>query len=474
MIWAVLIVMTAIAASAVLLPYLRRRPAPAPRAAYDLEIYRDQLAEVERDQARGLIESNEADAARLEIARRALAADAAAKDAAPAAPSPAPRARAPRLVLAAAAAAPLLAVAIYLGLGSPGLPSHVFMAAHVQRGEQDAELVAKLEARLKEHPDEVEGWVLLARSYRTLGRADDAVRAWREAIKRAANPIEYASLFGEALVQAADGTVTPEAQSRFAAALTADPADPRARYYLGLAQAQAGESRAALQAWVDLVAISPPDAPWLPLVREGISRVAAEAKVDLASITPSPEAQQLAHQAPSAAPPAATAPPAGMPPNAAAIQAMPPEQRMAMIRNMVDQLAARLEGQPDDVDGWLRLGRARHVLGEEDKSLAAYAKAASLAPDRLDTQTTYAEALAGQLQPDEKPPENLIALMRHILALDPNNGDALWYVGMAEAEAGHHAEAIQLWQRLITQLPQGGKERDQVQGQIDQLKKQPN
>jgi cytochrome c-type biogenesis protein CcmH len=578
MIWIVLGAMTVIAAGAVLLPYLRGRAAPPPRAAYDLEIYRDQLAEVDRDRTRGLIDSSEAQAARVEIARRALAADAATKqDAA----LPAARGRAPRLVLIAAAAAPLLALVVYLGLGSPTLPSHEFVAQQpAGHSGQDAELVAQLEQRLKDHPEDVQGWILLARSYRTMGRTADAAHAWREVIQRSPNPAEYASLYAEALVAAADGMVTPEAQTRFQEALAADPLDPRARYYLGLARAQAGESRAALQAWVDLLAVSPPDAPWLPVVHEGISHIAAESKIDLASIKPSPDIQRLAQQAkvsaPSpagesaaglpagtaaiqalppeqrsaairsmvdqlaarldsnpndvdgwlrlgrarhvlgeddksveayakaaslapdrpdvqsayagaladrkgqappaasaAAPPATTAP-AGLPPGAAAIQAMPPEQRTAMIHSMVDQLAARLDSNPNDVDGWLRLGRARHVLGEEDKSVQAYAKAASLAPDRLDAQSAYAEALANRLTPGEHPPEEYIKLMHHILDLDPNDPDALWTVGMAEAEAGHHAAAIALWQRLITQLPPDAKERGEIQSQIDELKKEKN
>ncbi|MBV8537321.1 MAG: c-type cytochrome biogenesis protein CcmI [Alphaproteobacteria bacterium] len=586
MIWVVLGLMTVLAAGAVLLPYWRGRTAPASRAAYDLEIYRDQLAEVERDQKRGLIGADEAQAARLEIARRALAADAAAKVDAP---PPAARGHTPRLVMIAAGAAPLLALLIYLGLGSPTLPSHVFVAQQQPAGHsgQDAELVAQLETRMKDHPDDVQGWILLARSYRTMGRTADASRAWREVIERAPNPGEYAGLYAEALVAAADGMVTPEAQSRFQQALAADPLDPRARYYLGLAKAQAGESRAALQAWVDLIAISPPDAPWLPVVHEGISHIAAEAKIDLASIKPSPDVQRLAREAQvssppasaersasagpvppqsgmppgaaaiqslppnqqaaaihnmvdqlasrldsnpndvdgwlrlgharhvlgeedksieayakaaalapnrpdvqnaykealangkaepqtptTSAPPPAATPQSGMPPNAAAIQAMPPEQRTAMIHSMVDQLASRLESNPNDVDGWLRLGRARHVLGEEDKSADAYARADALAPDRLDAQTAYAEALANRLVPGERPPEDYIKLMRHILDLDPNDGDALWTVGMAEAEAGHHAAAIALWQRLITQLPPESKERGQIQSQIDELKKE--
>lgn len=479
MLWAVFAVMTAAAIAALLLPYFRARPPATPRAAYDLEIYRDQLAEVERDQARGLIEPEEAKAARLEIARRALAADAAAKSEAPPPssekPSPEkPRRRASLTAIAAAGAAPLLAFALYLAMGSPGLPSHPFMAAHIETGEQNAELVAKLEAKLKEHPEDPQGWMLLARSYEALGRANDAVTAWREAVKRSPNPAEFASAFGEALVQAADGVVTPEAEGRFKEALGGDPLDARARYYLGLAKAQAGESRAALQAWTDLLAVSPADAPWLPVVKKEIARVAADAKLDPASIAASPEAQKLAQEA-KASPPAAAAgagAPPGMPPGAAAIQNMPPEQRMAMIRSMVDQLAARLESNPNDVEGWLRLGRARHVLGEEDKSIDAYAKAAALAPSRLDAQTAYADALFGRLKPGDPLPANFVALMRHILELDPNHGDALWFVGLAEAQAGHHAAAIALWQRLVDKLPKDAKERGQIEAQIEKLKQE--
>lgn len=476
MLWIILAAMTAAGAGALLLPYFRGRMPATPRAAYDLEIYRDQLAEVDRDQARGLIEPSEAKAARLEIARRALAADAAAKSEPPA-PSDTTaakaRRRAPIAALAAGAAAPLLAFALYLALGSPGLPSHEFIAAHVETGTQDAELVAKLEARLKEHPDP-RGWVLLARSYAAMGRGADAVKAWREALQRSPNPAAFASPFAEALVQAADGTVTPEAETQFNQALAADPLDARARYYLGLAKAQAGDSRAALQAWTDLLAVSPPDAPWLPVVHKEIERVAAGAKIDPASITASAEAQKLAQQAQASAPAAAPAGgEGGLPPGAAAIQNMSPEQRTATIHSMVDQLAARLESNPNDVDGWLRLGRARHVLGEEDKSIEAYAKAASLAPDRLEAQTAYADALFGQMKPGEPLPPNFVALMRHVLDLDPNYGDALWFVGLAEAQAGHHAAAVALWQRLVDKMPKDAKERAQIQAQIDKLKAEP-
>ncbi len=462
MIWVVLAIMTIVAGGAIVVPYLRARGTPAERAAYDLEIYRDQLAEVERDRVRGLIGDVEAKAARTEIARRALAADSAVHQTS----APAPRSP-PRFgMIAAATLAPVLALALYLATGSPRLPSQEFLAAHGDDIQQEREMVARLESRLRDNPEDVQGWLLLARSYTTMGRYDDAVKAWREAIKRSPDPTSMASAFGEALVQAADGTVTPEAARQFEAALTVNPTDPRGRYYLGLARAQAGDSRGALQGWTDLVAMSPADAPWVPMVREQITRLASETKIDVASIKPSADAQAAAQQAQGPRGPNAA--------DMAAAENMSPEARNSMIRTMVDSLAARLESNPDDLDGWLRLARARQVLGEPDKSLEAYAKAAALAPDRLDVQTAYANALFAQHRQGAKLAPEFVAVMRHILDLDPNYGDALWFVGLAEAEAGNRMAAITLWQRLLDKLPSGSQEREQVQAQIDRVKQATN
>jgi cytochrome c-type biogenesis protein CcmH len=458
--WLVLAVMTLAAAGALVLPYLRARRADAPRAAYDLEIYRDQLAEIERDQARRLIGDKEAQAARTEIARRALAADAAVK--AGAAP---PSQRRSFAVVAMAALAPVLAFGVYLAIGSPGLPGQP-LAERLAAGQlQDQELLARLETRLREHPEDVQGWVMLARSYGTLGRFNEAVTAWQEVMRRSQTPSAFAGALGEAQVQAANGTVTPAALVQFEAALKANPADARARFYTGLAKEQAGENRAALQIWTDLAAMSPADAPWMTLVRERIRIAAAAAQIDPASIMPSAEAQEIARQT------ARSGPSASDVENASKMSA---EDRSQMIRGMVEQLAARLEAEPNDVDGWRRLARARRVLGERDKAVEASAKAAALAPDRLDVQTDYAGVLFERLPKDGGLTPEFVAVMRHILDLDPNHGDALWFVGLSEAQAGNKMAAIALWQRLIDRLPADAKERKQVEAEIDTLKQSPN
>src|SRR5262249_42803866 len=158
--------------------------------------------------------------------------------------------------------------------------------------------------------------------------------------------------------------------------------------------------------------------------RERIRRTAAEAKIDPASITPSPEALEAGaaqRRAPSAA-------------DIAAIQRMSPDERMALVRSMVGQLEARLQSEPGDIQGCRRRGRSSQVLGERDKAKAAYAKAAPVAPDRADVLAEYAGTLLGDRGPNQKLPDEFVAVMRRVLDLDGENGDALWFVGLAELE----------------------------------------
>jgi cytochrome c-type biogenesis protein CcmH len=459
MLWLAVAVMTAAAAGALLIPLWRARGTAAPRAAYDLEIYRDQLTELEREQARGLIGNDEAKAARTEIARRALAADTAARTAAPAT-----AARRNTVFAIIAGLAPITALGLYLVTGSPHLPGVPFASRVAPMSQEDA-MVAQLAERLKGRPDDLQGWTLLARSYNSLGRMTEAVAAWRQVMRISNNDPEYASPYAEALVQTANGIVTPEAASHFEAALKADPGDPRAMFFLGLAREQAGEPREALQRWVDLLLLSPQDAPWVPMVQDRLRRLAADAKIDPATLAPSEQARALAQQMPQQPPMRG--------PSAAdvdAAQSMSPEDRQTMIRGMVDTLAARLEANPNDLDGWRRLARARRVLGDNDKALEALARAAALAPQELEVQTDYASALFERLPRGEKLPPEFVRVMRNVLALDANHGDALWFVGVAEMEAGNRAAALDLWQHLVNRLPPQSDERREVQGQIDRLK----
>jgi cytochrome c-type biogenesis protein CcmH len=388
-----LIGLTCLALAILLVPLLMRRHAAASRESYNLAVYRDQLAEIDRDAARGLLNAEQAEAAHAEIGRRILALQpgAATPQMPPPQPSPASGGGSLKaiageetardggagrgLIVAAVCvlAVPFAAWLLYARLGAPALPDQPFAARAaaakaVASGVEHIDLndaVAKIAAHLKEHPEDLRGWLLLGRTELSLGRYAEVVDAYRHAADLSGHRADIMGDWGEAQVLAADGTVTPAAREAFEAALADKESAPRSRYYLALAKSQQGDTQGALQGWVDLAADAPADAEWLPLVQQHIAEAAAKLGVDPASLKTS---SGMPSQAAVAATAQATA-------NASQ------EERRAMILAMVGNLAARLEKQPDDIEGWARLGRSYMVLNEPQKARDAYAHAVKLKPD---------------------------------------------------------------------------------------------
>ena len=368
--WIVLAAMTAMALAMVLAP-LFRRPARAPgRGEFDAAIYREQIAELERDRERGLLDHAQAAAARAEIGRRLLATRAEQQAT--------PGAEAPHAGFRVAAVAvgigiPAGALALYLVLGAPFLAAEGGAAAQREAvtataGPDIEAMVARLGERLRERPDDARGWALYARSLAGLDRFTEAVPAFRRAITLDAANVELSSRYAEALIFANDGTVTPAAHRAIEATLALDGSEPRARYYLGLADSQAGRRRMALERWLALEADAAEDVPWRPVLRRRIEQLARELGLDRAAL-----ADLRTRAGKQAAPSTVTAPAPRGPSSAdvAAARQMSPKDRDAMIRAMVARLAERLEGAPDDLAGWRRLARAYAVLGEVDKARAA-------------------------------------------------------------------------------------------------------
>ncbi len=382
-VWLAAAVVTATVLALLLLPLVRRGAPPPERLEYDRAVWRDQLAEIERDVARGVLAADQAEAARLEIKRRILAASGASGG-----PERVARAGSPRLALALIAMVPAVAVGLYATLGRPGVEDQPLAARtatpapdRTAAGEAPqmslAEAADRLRARLEDHPDELDGWVLLGRSYITLNRPAAAAAAFARALQLAGDRPDLApslapslaASYGEALVAARGGEVDADARAAFAQALAGDAQDPRARYYLGLARAQAGDLAGALQDWVDLVAIAPADAPWLPMVRGQIASAAADAGIDPGTLRPSAAVADLMP----------AAPPAGLTrEDVAAAERLSPAERQTMVRAMVEGLAARLAEQPEDIEGWRRLARAWTVLGEPAKAAEAAARIEAL------------------------------------------------------------------------------------------------
>ena len=477
--------MTVAALALVAVPLLRRHRAVAPRADYDVEVYRDQLRELDVDLERGVISAEERDSARLEIERRLLAA-------APA--EPAPEASAPdttHLITAFAVvvALPLFAGSLYLWLGAPGAgdrpiatrerPATPTAMAMPEGGVPDVEqMVAGLAERLKAQPNDLDGWLMLGRSYSVLERFDEAVIALKHAEMLAEGDASVTAMLGEFLVFAADGVVTPEAKATFDDAVARDAGHPAARFYLALAKHQVGDARGALDDWLALLRDSDPAAPWLPVLRQRIDETAAGLGVDVAGLTSAAPTASAAPAAPtaSAAPaaPTASAAPSAPPPgptaeDIAAAAGMSADDQGEMIRGMVARLAERLEDEPDDLDGWLRLGRSYGVLGEPQKSRDAYAQAAALSPDDPDILQSYVTAIMAAQPEDATVPMEAVVVLRQLATVDAENPSALWLLGRAEAESGDMDGARGLWRRLLALLPPGGDDHATVESAIESL-----
>ncbi|MEO3432496.1 c-type cytochrome biogenesis protein CcmI [Inquilinus sp. CAU 1745] len=445
--WIVAALLTAGAVALLLTPLMKARTEAPARAEHDLAVYRDQLAEVDRDRARGLVTDDQAEAARAEIGRRMLAASRNRRTIGT------PGGRGPRwAAMALMIAIPLAALAIYLPVGRPGLPAQPFAARDGAAMEARAALAADaatLERRLVDEPENPLLWVELAQIRSAMGDLQRAVEAYGRAVGLTEGDPVVTSAYAEALVRAGSGIVTEEARLAFESVLERLPDDPRARFYLAQARLQAGDLAGALERWVALAEDTPADAPWRALIEERIADAAARLNV------PPPE---IAFQPP----PSPTAE------DVEAAAAMSGEERAEMIRGMVDGLAARLEENPDDLEGWLRLGEARRVLGQEAEALAAFDRAAALAPDDPVVLSAQADAWLAMEDGRETTPE-FAALMERIHALDPDNLRALWFLGVRAASEQRYDDARAHWRRALGQLEPGTEAHGIIEERLEAL-----
>ena len=418
-----LALLTTATVGALLWPLLKTRVDHRDRLSGELAIYRDQLAELERERSAGLVSSSDATAARVEIERRILAAGAAAEKVGATSAGPAlHRYLPPALSLLV----PLLALGVYLQMGRPGLPSAPFDRNQIASQDSGrpldvARLLADARAKLAQDPDDAEALAAL----------------------------------GEGLTLEADGTVTQPAVQAFTKALQKLPDDPRAQYYLGLHEAQSGDSRAAIARWRKLEASSPPDAPWLGLLRAEIVRVAKAAGIEVPAAP--------------AAPPSATPQPSRE--QQEAMAALAPVEREQAIRSMVEGLAARLEQNPQDRAGWLRLANAWKVLGDNPRAAAAYRQADTLGPVDARILADWAETHVRQITPGAPPPADAVQVLERLEKVEPRNALALFYLGAAAFAAGDKPAAARRWKTLLALLPADAPIRPMLEERIKETEK---
>lgn len=359
--WFVAALLTFGASLAVLLPLSRRTVDADSPAQADIAVYRDQLREIEKDKARGLIGASDAEQARAEVGRRILRlADAPWRDS-------------PRISKLAAtlavAAVPLVSWGFYSAIGSPDIPSQP-LQARLDKSPADSsvdELVARAERHLAANPSDGKGWEVLAPIYLRLGRPADAVTAYRNAIRLLGPDAPREAGLGEALAVSQGGVVSDEARQAFERALALEPTIPKASFYLALGLAQSGKTGEATVAWTAMLAGLPPGSPW----RRAVEQALAEAKPRLLDEpAQGPTADQVADA-----------------------ETMAPADRQAMIETMVAGLDEKLRANPADRDGWMRLVRSYVVLGRADAASDALERGvAALGTDSADGKALLALA----------------------------------------------------------------------------------
>ena len=352
MFWIFAIFLAVTAALLVSIPLMTRRGRDGGAEPTDAEVYRDQLSEIDRDEASGLIDGDAALQARAEIARRLIAATRAEPKTGLSTGSRTAVAVAVFLCLVF----PAGGLALYARMGVPQAPDLPLRARFESPSPDNNILIRKAELRLEAHPEDGRGWEVLAPIYLGQGRAADAVNAWRNAIKLlGVDPRRYGGL-AEALVVLNRGRVNAETREAFAKVLELVPGDPRARFYLALADGQEGRYDAAIAALRALKTDSPADAPWIAVTDEQIARMTA-AKDQQATAPGNPTQEDIE----------------------AAAQ-LSDTDRMQMIRTMVEGLDDRLKDNPGDIEGWKRLVRSYAMLQEPDKAAAALDRGLAVFP----------------------------------------------------------------------------------------------
>lgn len=358
--WIAAGLLTFVALVAVAVPLLRRPREAHAQIEYDREVYRARLAEIETDRKVGRLSAEEAEAAEAEEGRRLITlAEGPQATSASARPS--------RLaifcLIAMCVGVPGITVLTYLTRGAPEMPD-MAAASRTMENPQDqtlTQLLERAEAQLARRPDDVQGWKVVAPVYLRLGRVDDAIAAWRNAVRLEPDNPDLKSSLAEAIVTGAAGVVTEEARSLFEQAHEQRPGDAKSRFYLAIALTQEGRNTEAVEAWRTLIGDAPPQAPWLEAARSQLSLAAERAGVELVE-----EADRTTAQAGSAGPSRE---------DIEAAQQMSAEDRAQMIETMVAGLAERLSENPDDKQGWRRLIRSYTVLNRKDDATAAIASA---------------------------------------------------------------------------------------------------
>jgi cytochrome c-type biogenesis protein CcmH len=354
--WISFAVLAAAVTWAVTRPLLRTGTTPERPADGDLAVYRDQLAEIESEKAQGLIGEPDAAAARAEVARRLIRRSEEHESEGGAGTASVVR----QVALYGASALPVIALGIYLAVGSPSLPGKPYEARLKAPLEQasEADLVAKVEAHLRQHPEDGRGWNVIAPVYMRQGKFQQAAEAFERAIRLLGETPERLAGFARATIMARDRIVTANAQRALERMLELDPKSIEPQVWLAIAKEQEGLLAAAETAYRKLLGEVGSQGPWREILEQRLKNITLQQGGEADSET-APSAPEIE------------------PGEMAKYRAMSPQERQEVINQMVDGLSARLKKDGKDLKGWMRLVRAYSVQGRTSEASTALADARS-------------------------------------------------------------------------------------------------
>lgn len=359
MIWLFFALLSLLALSLMVLPLRTKLQRSAVPEDTTPAVLLDQLKEVKRDLERNIISEVEATAAEQEIKRRILMQ---ARKSSSRSTTTNTGGRVG--VILGALFVPLFAAGYYMTMGSPEIEGLAFADRVSERQEaaQVADLSSQLYDRLVSDPDggPSEGWMLLGQTYSRMGQFEEAAAAFKVVSERPEADSAVFSMLAEALIYAQQGVVTPPAEAAIDRAISMNPDNPASVYYKALALSQKGESLRGYELLIARLDAADGFYPWMESLVAEANRIGAEIGKPPLS---------LADFAPMVNQPGPTAE------DVANAQEMSDDDRQAFILSMVARLANRLEQEPGDLDGWMRLGNAYSVLGQTEAAIAAYERA---------------------------------------------------------------------------------------------------
>ena len=335
--------------------------------------YKAQLAEIDADEARGMIDPQSAQAARLEVQRRLLRAneqaDTSVNDSVfePVAESKAESifdsvdaiangSFALTVYAGAALALIVFSGGLYTLLGSPGTPA----APPPQRQAAENQLLEEggitmgqaaeqVKAHLAENPRDMQAWQVLAKTTSAIGDYPAAVSAYSALANMNPGEPNYRIEEFEAYMAHAGGQITPAARLVLAALLDTAPDHPAGQYYLGLAHLQTGNESAARAVWAALADRSTADAPWMPTLTRQLRGLGV-------------------------------GPPELSDEDIAVVNAMSDSEREAFLNSMLARLRSQLDSDPTDTTGWLMLARSKLTMGDKKGAIDALKSGISANP----------------------------------------------------------------------------------------------